>query len=176
MRRIAESYESLIRSVRPKLAASEGALLDVTLECIRKQLPSGTVSGADASPSDYHSNGPVVSSPTYYGKASDMRFLNTIRDFMREQEDPSRSGDNDAEHDDQSYLSGLPPIIGKPLELPTREIARNYLDIYFSTIHIAYPFLCKPTVLRHMQKIWSGDFNEANDRPWLALLSEYSFD
>ena len=95
---------------------------------------------------------------------------------MREQEDPSRSGDNDAEHDNQSYLSGLPPAIGKPLELPTREVARNYLDIYFSTIHIAYPFLCKPTVLRHMQKIWSGDFYEANDRPWLALLSESSFD
>ena len=175
VRRIAESYESLIRSVRPKLAASEVALVDVTLASIRKHLPSGPPSGAGASSPDYHSIGTVESSPTYYGKASDMRFLNTIRDFVREQEDPSRSGENDEEHYDQSYLSSISPAIGKPLELPTREIARNYIDIYFSTIHIAYPFLCKPTVLRHIQKIWNGDFNEASDRPWLALLSGYSF-
>ena len=158
VRRIAESYESLIRSIPPKLAASKGALIDVTLEYIRKQLPSDPASGAGASSPDYHENGPV-SSPTYYGKASDLGFLNTIRDFMREQEDPSRSEENDAENYDQSYLSELSPTIGKPLQLPTRETARNYLSTYLSTIHIAYPFLCKRTTLRHKQKIWSGDFN-----------------
>ncbi len=97
-------------------------------------------------------------SPTYLGKASELGFLNTIRDFMREQEDPSRSEENDAEKYDQSYLSELSPIIGKPLELPTKETARNHLNIYFSFIHIAYPFLCRRTTLRHMQKKSSGDF------------------
>ena len=72
-----------------------------------------------------------------------------IRNFLRKQEDFSRSEEDDPEQYDENYLSDLSPQIGKPLELPTKKTACNYLDIYFSTIHIAYLFRGKPTVLHH---------------------------
>ena len=87
---------------------------------------------------------------------------------MRQQEDPNRSEENDAQSYDQSDQSELSPAFHRPLVLPRKEIALTYLDTYFSTIHIAYPFLCKSTVLYHFDRLWKGDANEAADRVWLA--------
>ena len=120
-----------------------------------------------------------VASSTYLGKASDIRFLDTVFDFMHAEEEEhnaSRDEGNDDQYDHQSdVLEPVPaPIYDKPLKLSTKETGMGYLDIYFSTIHIAYPFLCRPMVLHHARRIWTSDLNEADDRTWLALLSESS--
>lgn len=150
------------------------------LKHIRKQLPLDAVPNDPAqadtsSPTTDRPNGDAVKTSSYLGNASDIHFFNTIRDLMREQEVSSTGEENDAQSYDQSDLSELAPALGTPLRFLTRETALSYLDIYFSTIHIAYPFLSKPTVYHHFERIWIGELNKPDDRPWLALLSKYIY-
>lgn len=45
------------------------------------------------------------------------------------------------------------------------------MDVYLSTIHIAYPFLCKPVLLEQFQRFQAGDHGDPGYRPWLVLLN-----
>lgn len=169
---VTRSYEALVQSIRPKLDGAERAAFDMTLASIHQQLPDGLVPQERASsPAANETNKRDNDSPTYFGKASDIHFFNTVRNFMREHEVLHAVEDKDAQTYEQTDVSENRTAFGKPLQLPSREEAGQFLDIYFSTIHVAYPFLCKSTVLRHFHRIWNDELNERFDRPWLALLS-----
>lgn len=190
-----QSYEALVQSLRPKLGLSERAEADLVLEGIRKRIPTdspGMGPGEQLTVEGIHEQGQSNSSamegspapscqpnipamsPTYLGKASDIRFFNTIREFMREEEETSSGFDkHPAETYDQSHTSWMSSAVARPLKLPTRTSALMYLDIYFSTIHIAYPFLCKPMIFHHWTRISKGNFDKVADRLWLALLSKH---
>ena len=190
-----QSYEALVQRLRPTLGPSERAEADLTLEGIRKQLPPDspimegeselTLEGVpkhvssgsptmEATPAQSRQSAVQATSPTYLGKASDIRFFNTIREFMRDEESSSGLDQHPAETYDQSHTSWISSAFAKPLKLPSRTSALMYLDIYFSTIHIAYPFLCKPMIFRHWARISKGNFDKVADHSWLALLSRHS--
>ena len=173
LNRLHEAYESLIQSVRPKLGHLEGASLDLTLESIRKAFPRTEIGQNEISRSNNGTDDPIVNSPVYVGKASEIHFLDTVMDFVSQKKEwPTR--DQDAvghQPDDQTDVFG-DFSFEKPLKLPAKEIALDYLDIYFSTIHIAYPFLSKKMVLHYAHRVLGGNLKDAEVRPWLALLSE----
>ena len=169
--RVAESYEALIQSVRPKLDDSDCAALDVTLKSIRERFPPGLLRQSGAPCPQLHASA-AASSPTYLGKASDAHFLDSFASFVRAQEQQcGRKDESDGQFDEQSDVFE-PSMCQKPLKLPPKETAFSYLDIYFSTIHIAYPFLSKPMILHHAKEIWDADPKGVDARPWLALLSK----
>ena len=90
-------------------------------------------------------------------------------DFVSQQKEwPTR---DQGQRDDQTNVIG-DFALEKPLSLPAKEVALDYLDIYLATIHIAYPFLSKPMILHYAHRVLSGDLKGAGVRPWLALLSE----
>lgn len=192
--RAVQSYEALVQSLRPNLGLSERAEADLVLEGIRKRLPTDssameageelTVEGIhqqgqsnssamEGSPAPSRQTNTPAMSPTYLGKASDIRFFNTIREFMREEEETSSVDKHPTETYDQSHTSWMSSAFARPLKLPTRTSALMYLDIYFSTIHIAYPFLCKPMIFHHWTRILKGNFDKVADHSWLALLSKH---
>ena len=173
LNRLHEAYESLIQSVRPKLGDLEGAALDLTLESIRKGFSQTEIGQNEISRSEKRADDAIVSSPSYVGKASEIHFLDTVMDFVSQQKEwhTRDQGTSDHQRDDQTDVFGN-FAFEKPLKLPAKEIALDYLDIYFSTIHIAYPFLSKPMVLHYAHRVLSGDLKDAEVRPWLALLSE----
>ena len=169
LNRLHEAYESLIQSVRPKLGDLEGAALDLTLESIRRDFPQTGIGQNEISRSEKRTDDPIGDSPVYVGKASEIHFLDTIMDFVSQQKEwPNQT---QGPRDDQTNVIGE-FALEKPLKLPAKETALDYLDIYFSTIHIAYPFLSKPMILHYAHRILSGDLKDAEVRPWLALLSE----
>ena len=172
LNRLHEAYESLIQSVRPKLGDLEGAALDLTLESIRKGFPQTEIGQNEISRSEKRTDDPIVNSPVYVGRASEIHFLDTVMDCVSQQKDwPARDQDTGDKRDDSTDALG-DFAFEKPLKLPAKEIALDYLDIYFSTIHLAYPFLSKPMVMHYAHRVLSGDFKDSEVRPWLALLSE----
>jgi len=60
------------------------------------------------------------------------------------------------------------------LTLPNPEIAESYIEIYFSTIHIAYPFIPKSTFIREYKKFREAGVFEDVQISWLALLCRSS--
>ncbi|KAJ9283821.1 transcriptional regulator family: Fungal Specific TF [Paecilomyces variotii] len=168
-----KNYEVLIQSMRPRLDGALRAALDMTLTNIRRHIPDEIVSGdASQSPDTQGASGKKdVESPSYVGRASDIHFFNTVRDCMREHESATTGEERDNQSYEQVDMSDDTAAFGRPLQLPSQEEADRYIDIYFSTIHVAYPFLYKAAVLRQYHRLWNGELDGKRDRSWLALIN-----
>jgi hypothetical protein len=166
--RIAGSYEALIQSIRSKLEGADRTAVDITIEHIRTQLPNGALLQRPTRA--------MIScrprQPSYQGNASDVEFLNTIRGFILEQDAADVECESPSHSYDQTDQTILVPTFERPIRFPKKKLAIGYLDVYFSTIHIAYPYLHRPTTMVHFTNILKGEANESDECPWLGLLSK----
>ncbi|MAD84864.1 MAG: hypothetical protein CL912_18045 [Deltaproteobacteria bacterium] len=171
------SYDNLIASIQSALPESARSSVNSTLSQIRGRLPMGIIDLTDpmsiptqitASSLRHDPSEPNGNNPRYLGEASDVRFFHTIKKILR---DDIQSG-GPAESETQSYdqeILHLELHEGRQ-HLPAKDMADAYIEIYFSTIHIAYPFLNKPSFMARYERFWTGD-KEVNEGPsWLPLL------
>ncbi|KAL3466418.1 fungal-specific transcription factor domain-containing protein [Aspergillus heterothallicus] len=166
-----QSYETLIRELRLGLDPVQQVRLDSALQNIKSQLPDtpefGQPScGAIATRQDYATE----SSPTYVGKASDIHFVHHIRKYV--------TGHGALDVDDlftQSYTHyhslGAFVALTQPPLVPSQAEAEEFLNIYLSTIHIAYPFICKSVLLKQFRHFQASDYHPTEFQPWLALFN-----
>jgi len=106
--------------------------------------------------------------PRYLGEASDVRFFHTIKKILREDVQSGGPIENETQSYDQEVLH-LETHDGRQT-LPTKDIADAYIEIYFFTIHIAYPFLSKPSFMARYESFWRGDMEVDEGPSWLPLL------
>lgn len=169
-----QSYQTLIRELRPSLDDYQQAKLDAGLQDIQNQL-SDAVKARQPGPgvTAPQENYAAASSPTYVGKASDIHFVHYIRKYV--------AGNGALDGDDlptQSYthyhsLGTFVALTQSPL-IPSEAAAEQFLDVYMSTIHIAYPFICKSVLLDQFRRFQAGDHDRPDFQPWLALFSTTS--
>ena len=165
---MAQSYEALIQDLRAKLDSSSQAAIDLGLSNIRRQGSVDNVIGEQdsytikAAPEDHGD----FESITYVGKASDIHFIHTARRCMQ--------GNGSSDIQSYSRMRNSDSLAGwkHTLLLPSREEAVQFLEIYLSTIHLAYPFLHRQTTLDEFEHLWTDRHNKAEYRPWLALFSK----
>jgi hypothetical protein len=170
---IIQSYEALIQRFREKLNGTDQTALNLTLASIHQQLPNDAALQIGNQSPGQSSIRDSSGSSTYVGKASNTHFFKTIQNCIQEQGTADIfSDDQENQYYDQTDLPSRPTSFGLPLLLPPREEGSRYLEIYFSTIHVAYPFLSQSAVLDHFKRICEGDFDLPRDRPFLALLSK----
>ncbi|GLA56205.1 hypothetical protein AnigIFM63604_005665, partial [Aspergillus niger] len=174
-----QSYETLIRDLRSDLDPAQHAKLDLRLKNIQSQLPDAVKCELPVSPSAtviFQGDYATESSPTYVGKASDIHFIHYIRKYVTG--DGAWDGRGDG-HDDglptQSYTHhhSLRAFVTltQPLLVPSEAEAEQFLDVYLSTIHIAYPFICKSVLLEQFRHFQAGDRGRPDFWPWLGLFS-----
>jgi hypothetical protein len=177
-----QSYEKLIKTVRSDLPDSTRAAVDHTLSYIRLGLPADVIelkTAQNISARRRRSSDIVLDASAerraknrrYLGEASDVRFYHAIREILR---DGDLSG-SVAESDIQSYDQGILPLQRQDGDgihtcLPTRDLADEYIAIYFATIHIAYPFICKPSFMALYERLWKGDLDVTENSSWLPLI------
>jgi len=177
-----QSYEKLIKSVRLDLPESARAAVDLTLSYIRLGLPAEIIH-PKAARSDSVAAGSLVScsqmtSPErsannqrYLGEASDVRFYHAIKKILQDGDMSNGVPENDFQSYDQGTLH-LERQDRYDIEvgLPAKDIADEYIDIYFCTIHLAYPFVCKPSFIELYGRYWNGDSKVAENTAWLPLM------
>lgn len=173
--RTVESYEALIQEARAGLDSSRQASLDARLSQIRGQGSENTVdycrpSHTSTVPAPHACT--VMESPTYVGKVSDVHFIHMVRQCIQGRDLLDREGLASQTYG-QTRISESLAALSHPLLIPPREEATYFLEIYLSTIHIAYPFLCKSTILEEFERLWTEDRLKPENRPWLALFSMF---
>lgn len=167
-------YDELLNSVKSKLSGPNCASLDLTLSSVRRQLPEDIRVFAENARRPQAQSLPGERKPGaegigYLGQTSDTWVFNIAKEFLHDDE-PSRSPIENAIH---SYDRGAPPLHrGMLTELPTREAADAYVDIYFFTIHIAYPFVSRRSFLAQYEEFWADG---KGDDAWLSLLCKFGF-
>jgi hypothetical protein len=170
--RAVKSYEALIEDIRPRLDHSQKAALDFSLQDIRSLVPQeqtgdGLVHGGTNAVAQVALA--TVPSPTYVGKASDIHFIQSIRQCVY----GYRAGEEvPTQNYSLTYVPETLTALAHPLLFPSQTEAGQFLDAYLSTIHIAYPFISKSILLDAFQRFQKGEVHEPEFRPWLAILSK----
>ncbi|KAK5020676.1 hypothetical protein LTS07_011491 [Exophiala sideris] len=171
-------YDNLIRHLRKNLSQDEGKVVDLQLASI--QLPESltTQVGNDATsvPQSPEQSTTDDRHPTtfrrYLGEASDIRFFHAMESAFCQQTELGQQED-DLEARVESYEQEGPRqqlLEQDQGSLPPRAKADSFVDIYFSTIHIAYPFISEPDFRRTYESFWQSDSLEGFRGPWLSLL------
>ncbi|KAJ5659474.1 hypothetical protein N7507_005925 [Penicillium longicatenatum] len=168
--RAVDSYESLIQEFRSCLDGARQSALDASLGEIRRHIPHQAQQRSQeatvATPPAHDS--PVASSPTYVGKASDIHFIHSIRQCVQGPTEPAGEA---AQNYSQTHSPESLTLFKHPVLFPSPSEAEQFLDVYLSTIHVAYPFISKSVLLEAFQRFQAGDINKPEFRPWLALFS-----
>ena len=157
------------------------AVVESTLSSIRQRLPDKTGSTLPARTPNTsippESITPISSGrrsaaiQRYLGEASELRFYHSVKRVLRDDQISEAAPGNNIDGYDQedNYMAG--PEGGKIApNPPPRQLADTYIDIYFSTIHIAYPFVCRPVFMANYEKFWRGDIESGKDLSWIPLL------
>ena len=175
-KRAVQSYETLIQEFRPKLDTSEQETIDLSLQYIRNDLPDASKGellrfAGSRTERTQRSSPEVMALPTYVGKASDISFIHSIRQSIGGCNLPGKE-DEAANYYSQSHALRSLVALTHALLIPNRADAQKYVDVYLSTIHIAYPFLHKEMLLEQFQRFQAGNPGNSEYRPWLALFSK----
>lgn len=171
-RTVVQSYEALIRELRAKLDSTHQTAVDINLSNIRRLRPldanSEQLTDLYALGTPAEDGG--IESYTYVGKVSDIHFIHTARRCMQGH-DTGEGNDLAGQSYSQTRIPDSPAALNQPLLIPSRDEAAHFLEIYLSTIHLAYPFLCKQTALEQFEHLWTDSHKRPEYRPWLALFN-----
>ncbi|KAI9761150.1 MAG: hypothetical protein M4579_001197 [Chaenotheca gracillima] len=175
-----EAYESIVKELLSHADEISSASTLSALRDVRESLPislrspqhraSQSTDGRDADESEEEDT--RVNARSYVGKVSDIHFVQMVQQNLNPRSLRGLAGDIEVplnyNHDDFS----VKPMQGflNPPHLPDRKTADKYVDVYFSTIHAAYPFICKPMFMQRYNAIWNNPSHRTSSDLWLALL------
>lgn len=154
LRNTVQAYESLLRRLKEKLNSDEQALIDAAFADTRNDerlapAPSGSLLNCSRLLLQRSIRRPSHSSRRYLGKVSDVSFFNSVRDLLL------RGQNGLMDSYERETIDALDVSEGQnDTELPGRASADTFVDIYFTTIHVAYPFIYRKQFLEDYCAFW----------------------
>lgn len=92
------------------------------------------------------------------GEASDLHFLKIVRDVIggtsEGADELPRSQELVNTYD--QFDDSDPACFPAQILLPTRETGDKYVEVFFDTVQVAYPFIHKPHFMTQYQSFWEG--------------------
>ena len=194
LRSAVAEYEGLLREVAPCLPqpghddvldrlAGIGKRVEDALSRLRlvhAHHPSPASTHAVIVPGAETCSSPTKIAPRYLGEVSDVRFFNLVESVLQEKSLASAAavaaavhadgGMDSYEQDDPVRTDQIAATCGISIDLPSPETADEFLDIYFSTIHVAYPFIQKPVFMATYRRIRESGSMKDVDTSWIAVL------
>lgn len=176
-------YDSLVGELRKNLSSTDSKMVDLRLASIR--LPDNmtrqvltsvgqpTISSTEqAVAQDRRSIRPQ----RYLGEASDIQFFHTMESTFGQSPALGQANEGDLEGQVDSYEqdSSRHNEFSVPSQchacLPPRALADDFVNVYFSTIHLAYPFVSEPEFREKYENFWLADSLDGFAGPWLSTL------
>lgn len=169
-------YEQLLRDAAPTLPEPERTKVMTTLTSINGRVENAfsRLGGRDTPQTIPKAESPsrrrprsVTNSQRYLGEPSDVRFFNLVKRVLQEQSPSERDEGMDSyEQDDADDAAACDASV----DLPSFHVAERYLEIYFTTIHVAYPFIPRSSFMKTYRDVRERGVTEDIDISWLALL------
>ncbi|KAF7560098.1 hypothetical protein G7046_g4051 [Stylonectria norvegica] len=167
-------YQSFVDAICSALPEAERAEVAESLSRIqghvnsalaRSKSPSNSTANADEGTTPSHDH-----SPGYLGEVSDIHFFNLAKQTFRVNSTQSDQADklmDSYEQDVYPQSSGGYELL---MDISTQDQTDMYLEAYFTTIHVAYPFIPKSSFLRKYHSLPSSRSAVHLDSSWLAQL------
>ena len=114
----------------------------------------------------------VYRSERYLGEVSDVQFFNLVKRILQTQSGSScPEPEVDSYEQDDDITSGNAAAACRTVQLPGPDSLKSLTDVYFSTIHLAYPFIPGSMFTRYLDGAHSpSDSSVSLDATQLALL------
>ncbi|KAF0319970.1 C6 transcription factor [Colletotrichum asianum] len=131
---------------------------------------------ATVSPNSVTASSPAliqrIQSPRYVGEVSDIHFFNLVRQTAAPPRDARGATDDAAEVDnyDIDAPTTLEYLQNPISDMPERVLVQSFLGIYFSTIHVAYPFVEEGPFMDKLKELQDGNPTPDLTHSWLSLL------
>ncbi|EGU74881.1 hypothetical protein FOXB_14616 [Fusarium oxysporum f. sp. conglutinans Fo5176] len=160
-------YQKDASTVLACMKAADRALSNIDAATLTARLTT-TLTGSDAL-----SFRPQVSqAERYLGKVSDVCFFNLVKRVLQAQ---PGSSDSDQRVDSYEQVDDIAsPSVnvmpGRVVELPSREAAKAFADVYFSTVHLAFPFIPQSLFMRSLDQALDSSDDCSLDNTRLALI------
>lgn len=176
LRDMVAEYEQLLRDAAPTLPEPERTKVITTLASVNLRVANAfsRLGGRDTPHTILKAESPlrrrprsVANSQRYLGEPSDVRFFNLVKRVLQEESPSERDEGMDSyEQDDADDAAACEASV----DLPSPEVAERYLEIYFTTIHVAYPFIPRSSFMKTYRNVRERGVTENIDFSWLALL------
>lgn len=129
--------------------------------------PEICTSGSDAAPAIKE---PLLQTERFLGEISDVRFFNLVKQTFL-----SRLGSADCNKSVDSYeLDGdIPSPSALPhriANLPSPENAKKFTEVYFSTVHLAFPFIPQAPFMKSLEQAMDAPEYSSVANATLALI------
>lgn len=177
-------YDELLQNVQERVTTGQSidaTSLGISIDQIRTALPAATMTAIQAARDSTPSRPPLttensedadhpIAAERFVGVASDLHFFNVIkRSFGGSPPvgDSEQDKEDFEQYDVYAHEDQLDAMLA---QVPERAVADQLIDTYFTTIHIAYPFLCKPLFMREYEQFWTQSTRSLEDPIWLSLL------
>ena len=155
LRNAVQTSHGLLRRVRDKLGAREQELVDSVL---------ADSNGSLGSPLSLQARWDALTSQSlrrssnsahrYLGEVSDVSFFNSVKGLLQtDSNGPAAT----LESYEREAVEPSDSFEERNVEWPDSRSGNAYVEIYFSTIHVAYPFICKQHFMQDFQKFWEQD-------------------
>lgn len=158
-------YREDASTVLARMKAADRALSNIDASLLTTKLPT-SVTGSDT----ISSRPQVGRAERYLGEVSDVRFFNLVKRVLQTQPgstDPDQGVDSYEQVDDIASPNVMP---GKVVELPSPEAAKVFTDVYFSTVHLAFPFIPQSVFMRSLDQARNSSDESSLDNTKLALI------
>lgn len=119
------------------------------------------------------SNSPQRHAPRYLGEVSDIQFFNLAKRTLGDVGSSPEEVEEVVDSYDQEEAIPARQMRYELSVLPDPVKAEEYLEAYFTTIHIAYPFVPKASFMRTYRSLRSGGDIDSLSPAWLGLLCEH---
>lgn len=106
----------------------------------------------------------------FLGDVSDVRFFNLIKQVMQSHLGPTEAKQSieSYEQDDNSLSPSV--VSNRVAQLPDPDKLIVFTNAYFSTIHLAFPFICQAPFMRSLNKVQTTTNSASIDSTTLALI------
>ena len=116
-------------------------------------------------------------SQRYLGEASDIRFYNAVKQSLfpqpgNETDQPNNLTSRDCSYE-QDKSSTRPRKCNLSMIIPSRATAEKYIHVYFTTIHIAYPFVPRVAFDEAHNEWWQSEPYQKLSDTWTSLLCKF---
>lgn len=111
--------------------------------------------------------------PRYLGEVSDIKFFNMAKRSLGDVGSSPEEAEGIVDSYDQEEAIPARQMRYELSVLPDPVKAEEYLEAYFTTIHIAYPFVPKASFMRTYRSLRSGDNIDSLSPAWLGLLCKH---
>ncbi|KAK8917850.1 putative transcriptional regulatory protein [Metarhizium anisopliae] len=112
-------------------------------------------------------------SPGYLGEVSDIRFVNLVKQFLQTQDGSTRTQEDFESYDQGESLVSPDKAACKTILLPVLEEAQQYITAYFTTIHIAYPFIPESRFMQDYKALRDQDSPQTQNDTICAIGAYY---